>query len=82
LNRKEENTIVSRPDTVMKYYSQKGQSVALGYCEVKPLDTISKQDLLCKDLLRLGEFTRNIMNRKNNKLACCLQAVGNFFENL
>ncbi|KAI7866487.1 uncharacterized protein EV154DRAFT_432717 [Mucor mucedo] len=82
LNRKEENTSSSRPDGVMKYFNQKSNGVTLGYCEVKPTDSLNSIDLLCQDLVRLALFSRNIMFRKTNRISCCLQIVGNLFSKL
>ncbi|CAO3666577.1 unnamed protein product [Rhizopus stolonifer] len=76
LNRKEENTSSLRPDAVMKHYDQKLSGTTLGYCEVKPLDAQNDVDSLFADLIRLAMFSRNIMLRKDNKIACSLQAVG------
>jgi hypothetical protein len=60
----------------MKHYDQKLSGTTLGYCEVKPPDAQNDADNLCADLIRLGLFSRNIMLRKANRLACSLQAVG------
>lgn len=76
LNRKEENTNSLRPDAVMKHYDMKLAGTTLGYCEVKPADAQHDVDNLCTDLIRLAIFSRNIMSRKDNKIACSLQAVG------
>ncbi|KAL7309288.1 hypothetical protein PS15m_011394 [Mucor circinelloides] len=76
LSRKEENTNSLRPDAVMKHYDMKLSGTILGYCEVKPADAQHDVDSLCTDLIRLAIFSRNIMSRKNNKIACSLQAVG------
>ncbi|KAG1142913.1 hypothetical protein G6F37_007290 [Rhizopus arrhizus] len=76
LNRKEENTNSFRPDAVMKHYDMKLSGTTLGYCEVEPADAQHDIDGLCTDLIRLASFSRNIMSRKDNKIACSLQAVG------
>ncbi|KAG1047249.1 hypothetical protein G6F43_010293 [Rhizopus delemar] len=76
LNRKEENTNHLRPDAIMKHYDRKLYGTTLGYCEVKPSDAHNDVDNLCTDLIRIGIFSRNIMSRKANKIACSLQAVG------
>ncbi|CAO0796102.1 unnamed protein product [Mucor circinelloides] len=76
LNRKEENTNSFRPDAVMKHYGMKLSGTTLGYCEVKPADAQNDVDSLCTDLIRLAMFSRNIMSRKDDKIASSLQAVG------
>ncbi|KAI9334334.1 hypothetical protein BD770DRAFT_19056 [Pilaira anomala] len=80
LNRKEDNTEHLRPDAMMKYFDIKLAGTALGYCEVKPADARNDTDSLCNDLIRLAIFSRNVMLRKVNHLACSLQAVGKKFN--
>ncbi|KAI9274036.1 hypothetical protein EDC94DRAFT_579996 [Helicostylum pulchrum] len=48
----------------------------LRYCEVKPADAQHDVDSLCTYLIRLAIFSCSIMSRKDNKIACSLQAVG------
>lgn len=79
LNRQEDNTSSSRPDAVMKHFDRKLSGTTLGYCEVKPSDSQANVDLLCQDLVRLALFSRNVLLRKDNKIACCLQVVGKLF---
>ncbi|CEP09290.1 hypothetical protein [Parasitella parasitica] len=76
LNRMEENTNHLRPDAMMKHYDRRLYGTTLGYCEVKPSDAHNDLECLCIDLIRLATFSRNVMSRKANKIACSLQAVG------
>ncbi|KAI9243689.1 hypothetical protein BY458DRAFT_591557 [Sporodiniella umbellata] len=75
LNRKEENTNSLRPDAVIKHYDMKLSGTTLGYCEVKPADVRHDTDSLCTGLVRLALFSRKIVLRKENNIACTLQAV-------
>lgn len=52
----------------------------LGYCEVKPPDARNDTDRLCTDLIRLANFSRNVMLKEVNQLTCSLQAVGKSFN--
>ncbi|KAG2198538.1 hypothetical protein INT47_008642 [Mucor saturninus] len=76
LNRKDENTNSLRSDVVIKHYDMKLSGTTLGYCGVKPADSQHDVDCLFTDLIRLAMFSPNTMSRKDNKIACSLQAVG------
>lgn len=65
---------------MMKYFDMRLAGTALGYCEVKPPDPRNDTDSLCTDPIRLGIFSRNVMLRKVNHIACFLQAVGKKFN--
>lgn len=63
----------------MSYIKQKQSNVTLGYCEAKPEDC-NNADLLADNLLRLARFSRNVMSRKENKFAMCIQANGEWIN--
>ncbi|KAI8887164.1 hypothetical protein K501DRAFT_242880 [Backusella circina FSU 941] len=65
---------------MMKHYDRRLYGTTLGYCEVKSSDAHNDVESLCTDLIRLATFSRNVMLRKANKIACSLQAVGKKFN--
>ncbi|KAI7895865.1 uncharacterized protein EV154DRAFT_494002 [Mucor mucedo] len=76
LNRKDENTLIFRPDATTVAIPQKADIVTLGYVEVKPPDFDSNPELAFKDLVRLGTFSRRLMLRKNNSTVIFVQCIG------
>lgn len=67
---------MKRPDATMTLREHFHGASALGFCEVKPEDSVADMSLCFVDLLRLATFAKSGIDKEEIKAMMVVQAVG------